>query len=1002
MRSISLKSGSSGAGRHGASRRAIAGRSLLGAALLASTALIALPAGPAFAEDLIVDGRDREVIKVPVDLDGGNVFVGVDDGDDATLTIANGGELESYYGYIGLIAGSKGTVTVSRGGSWNADGAIYVGAYGEGTLNISSGGFVESYQDFVIGYGEVSTGTVTVSGKDSRLIARNDINVGSYGEGTLNVLNGGYVRTDDDIFVSNNIAGTGTVTVSGKGSELYAADTVVVGNYGEGTLEVLNGGDVYANRGIYLGFYSGSNGTITVSGKGSQLGSDGGLFVGASGEGRLNVLDGGTVNAAVVDVGGQGGAYGLVTISGRGSTVNTGLFAVGLSGDGTLNVLNGGSVSAGDLKIGYIQGSYGAVAISGRGSKVVANNVFSGYNGEGALTVSNSGVVEAGDGFVIAYGADTKGTINIGAASGETAQAAGSLQGADGAAATIAFGPGEGTLVFNHTDEDYDFDADVSGEGLLKHEAGNTNLTGDWSEFGGTGEISGGVLSVDTEFLGTMNVLDGGALAGSGTINGDAEFEEGGFFQVDIGSTDVLEVDGTVTIDSGADVRLVAKGPLAFELDTATTILTAGEFDGEFGSVVEDLLFLDGTLSFNDDSVELTVNRNDAAFSDFTRTQTQGAIADAIESLGAGNGVFDAFLVLSSQDDVIDAVVAVSGEAHASTQASVVQSAGLTRDQVNAHIRSAFSLGSVTGDYAPLAYGEEAKAPAAFDQVAGQSKTGRGYGYWGQTYGSYGKTNASGESHTTERSTGGLLTGIETGYGTDWLAGIFLGYSHTETDVDDLKSQTGMDSFTAGAYAGRRYGAFRVQYGAAAGIHDIDSERNVVFSGFDETVTTDYRAATVQAFGEVGYTLTGRNGFTVEPFAGAALVYQYTDGFTEEGGDSALTGSSASTTLGVTTLGIRNGFDLGRLSGGTPVSFTSSIAWNHTFGDITPTTDMVIAAESLPFTIAGNVGARDVGLVGLGLNFAVTPAMDIAIDYTGAFGRDQQDHALSAGLTARF
>ncbi|WP_428977509.1 hypothetical protein, partial [Pseudohoeflea suaedae] len=112
-----------------------------------------------------------------------------------------------------------------------------------------------------------------------------------------------------------------------------------------------------------------------------------------------------------------------------------------------------------------------------------------------------------------------------------------------------------------------------------------------------------------------------------------------------------LDVDGTVTIDSGADVRLVAKGPLAFELDTATTILT-GELAGEFGSVVEDLLFLDGTLSFNDDSVELTVNRNDAAFSDFTRTQTQADIADAIESLGAGNGVFDSFLTLSSEDDV--------------------------------------------------------------------------------------------------------------------------------------------------------------------------------------------------------------------------------------------------------------------------------------------------------------------------------------------------------------
>ncbi|TDH35652.1 autotransporter domain-containing protein [Pseudohoeflea suaedae] len=909
MRSISAKSTStfSGNKRRGASKRAIAGRSLLGAALLASTALIALPAGPAFAEDLIVDGQDREVINKPVDLDGGGVFVGVDDGDDATLTIADGGELESGNGYISNNDGSKGTVTVSRGGSWVDEASILVGYYGEGALN---------------------------------------------------VLNGGYVRADGDVNVGTNLGSTGTVTVSGKGSRLVAGDDIVVGNLGEGTLNVSNGGFVQSYDEFIIG-YDSVPGTVTVSGKDSRLVAGGDITVGNLGEGTLNVLDGGYVQAT------------------------------------------------GSVEVGRLNDGVGTITVSGRDSKLKAtNDVYIGYYGaEGTLTVSNSGVVEAGGAFVVASYSLTQGTLNIGAASGEEAQAAGFLQGADGAQALINFGDGDGTIVFNHTDEDYDFDAIVSGEGLLKHEAGNTNLTGDWSGFGGTGEISGGVLSVDTEFLGTMNVLDGGALAGSGIIEGEVEFEEGGFFQVDIGSTDVLEVAGTVTIDSGADVRLVAKGPLAFELDTATTILT-GELAGEFGSVVEDLLFLDGTLSFNDDSVELTVNRNDAAFSDFTRTQTQADIADAIDSLGAGNGVFDSFLTLSSEDDVIDAVIAVSGEVHASTQASVIQSAGLTRDMVTWRLRSSLAsdhtAGSGEGTHAGLAYGEEAKTPAAFDQVAGQAKTGRGYGYWGQAYGAYGKTNGSGESHTTERSTGGLLTGIETGYGTDWLAGIFLGYSHTETDVDDLKSQTGMDSFTAGAYAGRRYGAFRVQYGAAAGIHDIDSERNVVFSGFDETVTTDYRAATVQAFGEVGYTLSGRNGFTVEPFAGAALVYQHTDGFTEEGGDSALTGSSASTTLAVTTLGIRNGFDLGRLSGGTPVSFTSSIAWNHTFGDITPTTDMVIAAESLPFTIAGNVGARDVGLVGLGLNFAVTPEMDIAVDYTGAFGRDQQDHALSAELNARF
>ncbi|TDH33811.1 hypothetical protein E2A64_17725, partial [Pseudohoeflea suaedae] len=458
MQSISSISSSSSKKRRGASRRAIAGRSLLGAALLASTALIALPAGPAFADDLVVDGQDREVINKPVDLDGGNVFVGVDDGDDATLTIANGGELESYYGYIGLIAGSKGTVTVSRGGSWNADGAIYVGVYGEGTLNVSSGGFVESYQDFVIGYGEVSTGTVTVSGKGSRLIAGDDVLVGSRGEGTLNVLDGGYVYAADDVRIGDADGGTGTVTVSGKDSQLIAGDDIIVGRNSEGTLNVRDGGYVRADGNVYMGAYSGSTGTVTVSGKDSRLVAGDDITVGNYGEGTLNVLDGGYVHADDdVYLGRFSGSTGTVTVSGKDSRLVAGdRMLVGYYGEGSLNVLHGGYVRADDdVRIGQGFGSTGTVTVSGNDSRLVAGDVvFVGYFSEGTLTVASGGVVEARDSFIIAYGADSedaKGTLNIGAASGEKAQAAGFLQGADGAAATIEFFDGDGTIVFNHT-----------------------------------------------------------------------------------------------------------------------------------------------------------------------------------------------------------------------------------------------------------------------------------------------------------------------------------------------------------------------------------------------------------------------------------------------------------------------------------------------------------------------------------------------------------------------
>ncbi|TDH33828.1 hypothetical protein E2A64_17710, partial [Pseudohoeflea suaedae] len=642
MQSISFKSSSStssGDKRRGASRRAIAGRSLLGAALLASTALIALPAGPAFAANLVIDGQDREVINEPVDLDGDDVFVGVDDGDDATLTIVNGGELESGRGYIGANAGSKGTVTVSQGGSWIAEREIFVGLYGEGalnvvdggsvasgygvyvgatagstgvvtvsgsgsrltagylgvggfgegTLNVSKGGYVKSYDNFFMGYAEGASGTVTVSGKDSKLIADGNIVVGYDGEGTLNVQDGGYVYAYDDVSIGGFEfgAGTGTVTVSGKDSRLIAGDDIVVGDRGEGTLNVLNGGYVYAYDDVFLGGYdvgdgkgtvtvSGKDsrlvggtdmfvgfngegtlnvlnggyvrvdenvylgvsddvtGTVTVSGKDSRLIARNDINVGNSGEGTLNVLDGGYVRAdEVVRIGQQSGSTGKVTVSGKDSRLVAGDdITVGNSGEGTLDVLNGGYVHTyADFYLGRFSGSTGTATVSGKGSRLVAasemsvgqigegtlNVLGSGYVradgkvrigqedgstgtvtvsgkdsrlvsgseitvgyyvGEGTLTVANGGVAEA-SAFVVTENTDSKGTINIGAASGEEAQAAGFLQGADGAAATIDFGDGEGTLVFNHTDEDYDFDADVSGEGLLKHEAGNTNLTGD-------------------------------------------------------------------------------------------------------------------------------------------------------------------------------------------------------------------------------------------------------------------------------------------------------------------------------------------------------------------------------------------------------------------------------------------------------------------------------------------------------------------------------------------
>jgi fibronectin-binding autotransporter adhesin len=129
-------------------------------------------------------------------------------------------------------------------------------------------------------------------------------------------------------------------------------------------------------------------------------------------------------------------------------------------------------------------------------------NFSLGANGQGTLTVANGGSVFVGETLSIAVNAGSVGTLNIGAASGQAAAAAGAIT-----TPSVVFGAGTGKIVFNHTDTGYVFGADVSGTGSIRTEAGTTIFTGTSTYSGGT-TIAGGTLQ-----------LGNGGIAGS--ITGD-------------------------------------------------------------------------------------------------------------------------------------------------------------------------------------------------------------------------------------------------------------------------------------------------------------------------------------------------------------------------------------------------------------------------------------------------------------------------------------------------
>src|SRR5690606_19582015 len=112
--------------------------------------------------------------------------------------------------------------------------------------------------------------------------------------------------------------------------------------------------------------------------------------------------------------------------------------------------------------------------------------------------------------------------LNIGASAFGGPAAAGAFD-----VATLDFGGGSGTLVFNHTDDAYQFAtalaSRIEGTHRILHYAGHTTLTGDSSGFAGSTAIHGGALLVGGadgagSLGGAFEVLDTARLGGTGTV----------------------------------------------------------------------------------------------------------------------------------------------------------------------------------------------------------------------------------------------------------------------------------------------------------------------------------------------------------------------------------------------------------------------------------------------------------------------------------------------------
>jgi T5SS/PEP-CTERM-associated repeat protein len=337
-------------------------------------------------------------------LTAGTMDVGFSGSGTSTLAISNRGVVTSNFAFIGGLAGSSGSVSVSGAGSqWNVPTQLYVGDNGQGSLSIQSGGLVSGYTTSIAS-ASGSAGAVTVSGAGSQLNSTEFVAIGWRGYGTLTVQSGG-VSNADATEIAALSGAVGNVTVTGAGSQLNSTTETLVGPTGHGTLTIQNGGVVNGGFWTLMGIGSGAVGNVTVMGAGSQLNS-GEFSVGSGSQGTLTIQNGGAGNCNILIVASSSGAFGTVAVTGAGSELNAsdgGVAEVGYGGQGRLTIADGGRVTDASATVGALLGSVGNVLVDA-GTWTSSGALDIGIVGTGVVTVADNGHLSAGSMTIGSHG----------------------------------------------------------------------------------------------------------------------------------------------------------------------------------------------------------------------------------------------------------------------------------------------------------------------------------------------------------------------------------------------------------------------------------------------------------------------------------------------------------------------------------------------------------------------------------------------------------------------
>ncbi len=652
------------------------------------------------------------------------------------------------------------------------------------------------------------------------------------------------------------------------------------------------------------------------------------------------------------------------------TTTGEGVFELGALGDFTGNLVNNGTfVFSREDDYGFAGDFSGTGSLQKYGAGTLS---FDGLYAFVGTTEIHAGMVK----FTGQLAEDTE--VDLG--EGGTLD----LSNIESGQQTIAQLEGDGgTLQLGETNlvvdqgENTVFAGEITGSGTIEKQGeGDLKLEGDGTGFTGTGEVGGGTLSVNGDFSNANFVVnEGGTLGGRGTVgetnvnggtlapgnsidtlnvNGNVAFTAASVFEVEVnaaGQGDRLNATGTADLGGARVVVLAENG--TYRPMTDYTILTAdGGLGGtRFGSVSDNLAFLDPSLIYSTNAVTLRLVRNDIDFAAFGATPNQAAIGGLIESFGYGNTLYNETLLLADAS-VAPSFASLTGEVYPTHSAALVETAEMLRRQV---------AGAATGGEGAFLW-----ATGVYNTVEGGSMDFDGHGVAGGVgYGAGGFTASAGL---------GLLD--QGDGGSDYLDG----------DLTFAIAQVGY-AWMSG---------LSVNAGAQFGWADAVTRRQTALGAINSAVAGKVEGDYLQLFGELAYSLSLGGKLQLEPFAGISHVSVDLDPVTESGAATALAVSGIERDVTFADLGLRMSGDVG--SGVHPFA---SAAYRHAWGDRASLAAVGFAGTAGSTLIGALPVAESAAELSAGL-VVTSGAVDFEVGYDGTISDTFDSHGVSASITFRF